>query len=190
MCIRDRPEDACIRLLDSLKSTETANPDLTFKFSTSDSFPSYLTEQKEREKKRKQELKEQGIEVTVKKKPKHVESHFDDCGEDLTSLGEVSDYFLDEWSDSTDWTDDEEEAPLGHRLLSFAMLGSLQYKHVNPMICHLTTMEQAFPILMQQNKGDLDVVELCGGEGRTSQLALRRKSVSYTHLTLPTICSV
>ena len=51
-------------------------------------------------------------------------------------------------------------------------------------------MEQAFPILMQQNKGDLDVVELCGGEGRTSQLALRKKWRTGQHFDLVTGCDL
>ncbi len=50
----------------------------------------YPTAAKERKKKRRKELKEQGIEVKVKKRPKICEDHYDDCGDDLTSLNEVA----------------------------------------------------------------------------------------------------
>ena len=46
----------------------------------------FLTDQKEREKLRKEALKAQGIEPVVKKVKKVVEDHHDDCGEDLSGL--------------------------------------------------------------------------------------------------------
>ena len=50
----------------------------------------FLTEEKEREKLRKKKLKEQGIEIVVKKRLKHEEDHHDDCGEDLSGIGETT----------------------------------------------------------------------------------------------------
>ena len=44
------------------------------------------TEDKEREKEKKRALKEAGTPHVPQKKPKIVEEHYDDCGEDLSSL--------------------------------------------------------------------------------------------------------
>ena len=46
----------------------------------------YPTDAKEREKVRRQAQKDEGNEHVVKKKKVHVEEHYDDCGEDLSSL--------------------------------------------------------------------------------------------------------
>jgi hypothetical protein len=47
---------------------------------------SYPTEAKEREKTRRKERQERGEEIVVKKRKKVVENHYDDCGDDLSSL--------------------------------------------------------------------------------------------------------
>ena len=67
----------------------------------SSSFP---TDQKEREKAKKKALKEAGVEVTVKKRFKVVEDHHDDCGENLSSLDDVSTTatFVDPYDFDTD----------------------------------------------------------------------------------------
>ena len=46
----------------------------------------YPTDSKEREKQKRKEQKEKGEEVIVKKRKFHVEDHYDDCGEDISSL--------------------------------------------------------------------------------------------------------
>ena len=46
----------------------------------------YPTDSKEREKQKRKEQKEKGEEIIVKKRKFHVEDHYDDCGEDLSSL--------------------------------------------------------------------------------------------------------
>ena len=47
----------------------------------------FPTDSKERRKAREKEAKEAGTPLEVKKIKKHVEEHYDDCGEDLSSLG-------------------------------------------------------------------------------------------------------
>ena len=47
---------------------------------------SYPTDAKEREKTRRKEEKAQGIEKKVVKRKKVMEEHYDDCGDDLSSL--------------------------------------------------------------------------------------------------------
>ena len=49
---------------------------------------SYPTASKEREKQKEAEEKSRGIEKVVKKKPKIVEKHHDDCGDCLDGLGD------------------------------------------------------------------------------------------------------
>ena len=51
----------------------------------------YPTNSKEKEKHKKKLMKEAGQEITVKKKKFHIEEHYDDCGEDLSSLREQID---------------------------------------------------------------------------------------------------
>ena len=38
--------------------------------------------------------REAGIELTVKKRDKHIEDHWDDCGEDISYLGESLDHYV------------------------------------------------------------------------------------------------
>jgi hypothetical protein len=46
----------------------------------------YPTDAKEREKARRQANKEAGVETVVRKRKKVMEDHYDDCGDDLSSL--------------------------------------------------------------------------------------------------------
>jgi len=50
----------------------------------------FPTDSRERQKAQQKLEKEQGIERVVKKKKKIVENHHDDCGEDLSSLGDIN----------------------------------------------------------------------------------------------------
>ena len=53
----------------------------------------YPTDSKEKERNRRNKMKAEGQEIVVKKKKKfHVEDHYDDCGEDLSSLGPDSEF--------------------------------------------------------------------------------------------------
>ena len=54
--------------------------------SSSKAVPAYPTDTKVREQQAKKAAKEAGIEIVKKKRPKFVEDHFDDCGDDLSSL--------------------------------------------------------------------------------------------------------
>ena len=48
--------------------------------------PVFPTDSKEREKQKDAENKEKGIEKVAKRKPKVIERHYDDCGDDLRGL--------------------------------------------------------------------------------------------------------
>ena len=64
---------------------------------------------------RKNELKAQGIEKVVNKTVKVVEEHYDDCGEDLTGIGGLTEdnyitaNYYDCWSDASSDNDEFEE---------------------------------------------------------------------------------
>ena len=60
---------------------------------------SYPTDAKEREKERKKKLKETGETPEVRKRLKIVEDHYDDCGDDLTSIQEMLVDVDDEFTD-------------------------------------------------------------------------------------------
>ena len=74
----------------------------------------YPTDSKEKERNRRNKMKAEGQEVVVKKKKFHIEDHFDDCGEDLSSLGPDSEY-TDVATDAREeamWIDSDENAAL------------------------------------------------------------------------------
>ena len=86
----------------------------------------FPTEAKVREKNRKKADQEQGVTRTVKKRPKVVEDHHDDCGEDLTSLWEREDaaYVMPCDYDTDEALSDEEHdlcllETLGDKALAF-----------------------------------------------------------------------
>ena len=90
------------------------------------------TDQKERERDRKNALKEQGIEKVVKKTVKIVENHYDDCGDDLTSLS--TDVPSDEYDsslylNSIDYDTDDE---LQDQAFNFELLAEGS-QHVYPI---------------------------------------------------------
>ena len=60
----------------------------------------YPTDAKEKGKAKKKRLQELGIEVSVKKRVKTVQDHYDDCGDDISSLKLSADGDTDEvfWS--------------------------------------------------------------------------------------------
>ncbi len=60
----------------------------------SDATQAYPTDSKERRKIREKAAKEAGTPLEVVKQKKHIENHFDDCGEDLSSLNSAKNVVL------------------------------------------------------------------------------------------------
>ena len=77
----------------------------------------FPTNSAERKRNAKRAAKLRGEEWVVKTQPKHVEAHFDDCGEDISAISDET-YFADEDSDTSD-----DELTFEESLLSFALLG-------------------------------------------------------------------
>ena len=64
----------------------------------------------ERQKQREKKAKEMGVKLQVRKKYKVVEEHYDDCGDDISSLGvELEAFVLDQHMFSLDDTDTSSE---------------------------------------------------------------------------------
>jgi hypothetical protein len=83
----------------------------------------YPTDAKEREKARRQADKEAGVERVVQKRKKVIEDHYDDCGDDLSSLhdAEVVGLSCRQCHDLNEVLSDEEDdnclkAEFGHRV--------------------------------------------------------------------------
>ena len=87
------------RVPDSFKSSSSSHVSASLQVSQA-----YPTDAKEREKAKKKRLQELGVEVTVKKRQKVCQDHYDDCGDDISSLklpadDDTNDIF---WSPLTD----------------------------------------------------------------------------------------
>ena len=162
----------------------------------------YPTASKERERIRRNERKAQGIDPKslVVKKKKYVEPHFDDCGDDLSSIASTTDTLLVGYSSGSDssLTSDSDEAcsdlddsTLGDQLDLFHVTGWRDgpLPRVPPTCRHATNVDEFVSLLTTLPKG-LDVVELCGGEGRTSRVAVRRHLRTGDNFDLVTGCDL
>ena len=94
------PENASARLVKAptlchstpqtgIESQQTLDSALTH----SEEQVAFPTDAEEREKARRKEEKEQGIENVVNKRKKIMEDHHDDCGDDLSSLNDSTQKF-------------------------------------------------------------------------------------------------
>ena len=128
--------------------------------------PMFPTDERVEWKRKRKENKEKGIEV--KKRTKVVEDHHDDCGDNLLGLGDdVSELLMyysfendyeplvqglcHHWFKGSDWT-------AGEFSTKATTMNSMK-----DMICYLNELGEG-----------VDLVELCGGEARTSVIAIRR----------------
>ena len=133
----------------------------------------YPTEARERQKAREKRAKETGVTLSVQKRKKHVENHFDDCGDDISSIVKNIDTYHaiainhDELSESSDEDD--------YTYLSYMMWGSnmLHSVKISPNILQASNMEEAVCLLQAIGPG-IDIAELCGGVARATTLAVRR----------------
>ena len=129
--------------------------------------PMYPTDEREEWTRKRKENKEKGIEV--KKKVKIVEEHHDDCGTNLSGLGDIH-MVLSVYLPS-----DNDDEPLVADLCNNWLKGSDWFG--DTFNTTTRTMESVFHMMHTLDHLDdgIDMVELCGGEGRTSILAVRRQ---------------
>jgi hypothetical protein len=83
--IDSTPQQAVNSTNDSTNLNSQSTVTTTAHTTTTNAFP---TDAKEKAKAKKKQLKEKGITIEVKKRHKVVEEHYDDCGDDLSSLQE------------------------------------------------------------------------------------------------------
>ena len=195
----NQPAPAPQRIPDSAGFPEAVKPSDT---QTANAYP---TASKEAARDRRNELKAQGIDpkTLVKKRPKIIEDHYDDCGDNLSSIStDLYAESLNEWSsdpsdgDLSDLGSEASASDLegeddGAGLSLFAFYGCDHAPHLTmPLQCfEASTLEDAFAVLKRTGKG-LDICELCGGAARTSRLAVRRKLKAGRNFDLVTDCDL
>ncbi len=151
----------------------------------------YPTDSREKRKEKERAAKEAGTPLEVKKKFKHVENHFDDCGEDLSSLqlalDELSSMYIDPlyvdpMTYQGDSDDDYSESELTDQLELFMLCGQNIFtgpvRAVNvdllPSFFVAKDIEQLTLVVNTRGRG-IDVSEICSDDAHTSQLCIRRK---------------
>ena len=145
---------------------------------------SFPTEQKLQQRLRRQEQQAQGIEPIVRRKKKVVEQHFDDCGDDLSSLNiPACEYLVACSSDSDNDACADEAAGWIRPQLSLAVVWSFlgsscpDPPDLHPRAMLATSVEEMLLVLSNpayQSYG-IEIVEICGGCGPTSYFCIRRR---------------
>ena len=137
-----------------------------------DASAAFPTDARIRQKAKHDLLKEQGLKPT--KKLKTVEAGNDDCGDDLSGLGPDITLFGIDTYDSDISSDDEN-----------------MFLQIPCTIADGTTnIYSAVAELCYGHNQSVDLLELCGGEGRTSQVAFRRGLSSGGNVDLTTGCDL
>ena len=145
---------------------------------------SFPTDQKIQQKQQRQELHAQGHSVHTRKRKKVVEQHFDDCGDDLSSLALATHEFLVECSSGSEDEGVLDEAvswitPQLNLSVTWGWQGSAvagpPEVHRETMLA--TTLEEMYLILSNPShmSWGVEIVELCGGQALTTYLCVRRR---------------
>ena len=143
----------------------------------------FPTDTKIAQKLRKKAEKAAGTEALTKRRRKFVEQHFDDCGEDLSSLSALA---LEEPAAFTSDSDEESLARAASlvqpQMNAFETWSQCGCSYGDPAECSDQTMiavdiEEMQRILSEPTfaGNGVDVVELLGGEDSKSQVCVRRQ---------------
>ena len=148
--------------------------------------PAYPTDQRERQKQAEQHRKATNTQPTQRRKlKKHVEDHHDDCGEDLRGLGEAA-----LWSECQDDIQDSEQDEVDNVHLDADVVyaattpsnlcphfGSECPSGLPPQPAHVHIVANMYEMNLVglSITPGVDIVELCGGEGRCTTIARRRR---------------
>ena len=157
----------------------------------------YPTASRERRKAREKAAKEAGTPLEVVKKTKYVEPHFDDCGEDLSSLrldeSESDSKFVNiiyYASNSTHHFDVSSSAhsSIVDQLFLTMLYGSVVTVPV-PQVFRATDLDQLSLVVNTRGPG-YDIAEVCGGVARTTRVGVRRKLRCGPNFDLVTGCDL
>ena len=136
-----------------------------------DAFP---TEARLRQKERLKKEKEEGKKPTKRKKT--VEAGHDDCGDDISGLGSDVTLLTMDWGpEDVDESDDDDNDEIFLTIPHAPSDG-------------ITNIYSAVSTLCYGKHNKVDLLELCGGEGRISQVAFRRGLEPGGNLDLVTGC--
>jgi len=162
----------------------------------------YPTDEKERQQIARREAKAAGKEIERKKRPKFVQDHTDDCGEDLSSLGvpsveetepETHNFsFVNYLANEDSSSDDDESSDITDNLEQFMLYGPCPELH-----CYMDSLQVFVASNMDEldyvanTKGNgIDIAEVCGGEGRSTQIGVRRHLTVGRNFDLVTQCDL
>ena len=162
---RDPPQRAKQDSDTRLEDTNSINPITPTAMQPHDASPlnAYPTEDRIRQKALEKVRKEMGVKAV--KRVKHVEDHHDDCGESLEGLPPCPDQ---EDCHLADYAVDDDFDHTAHRVCyqCCELFASAPREPCN--------LQWAFQTL-DCASGGIDVMEVCGGEGRPSYVAVRRQ---------------
>ena len=174
----------------------------------------YPTDAAEKKRNAKRAAKERGEEWVSVKQKKDIEEHYDDCGEDLSAIMLLLEDTTDGSDSDTDstggtWSDADVD------LTQFALYGHSQHAGIqtqeqlqdlptNVIVAGSVAQffellnnetEYAYPSLVDRktakpNRGNVDILELCGGEGLPGRIAVRRKLKSGGNFDIVTDCDL
>ena len=152
----------------------------------------YPTDSRERQKDKEKLNKEAGIENFVVKKKKIVEDHHDDCGNSIDSIVTNLDTFH-MWDDEESASDSDDENDILDNIQLHLFRGgdSLWEGDIASRI-HTVSLSSTQELLavLTRVKGKIDIAEVCGGEARTSQVAVRRRLTSGRNFDLVSGCDL
>ena len=108
--------------------------------------------------------------------PKFVEGHSDDLGDDLSALGAELDFpfapvVCEVCEDSV--SEEDEHSVSGLQYWALSGPGG-DRERTRPTTMHLPDVWAAIAMFAQMGPG-IDIVEFCGGEGRATKIAIRRR---------------
>ena len=158
------------------ESAAPQHPQAGGKFSSS-----YPTEQKIAQRERQLALGPNAPPPREKKKV--VEQHFDDCGEDLSSLRLPAQSFLNEATSSSEGEEDEHFESLVWQQMNAFVLWSMQGSEtagppdLHPRSFLAVDWEEAEALLTSESHASygVEIVEICGGAGVTSYMCMKRR---------------
>ena len=103
-----------------------------------------------------------------------MEDHYDDLGEDLSGLGKENQIFLtDLIFEDTEYEPVDEADNFIAGIITQFPLGNPYYDN-NTETIRTNDLKLSFQLLLQSGIG-LDLCEICGGQARTSTVAIRRR---------------
>ena len=146
----------------------------------------YPTEQKLMRRQREQEMLRQGRPLQVRKKKKTVEQHFDDCGEDLSSLKlPVREYLTLDVPDCEDVAAELVYHLVSQQMNAFTTWGaasssSLVSPDASPGTVYAVDLDEMLSLLASSTYASwvVEMAELYGASDPSGQVCIRRKLIT------------